>query len=304
MDKAPSGEACLDQMIETVMKVARGDYTVQIELSGTNDGFDSLAMGLNMMIDDVRTNVEELQESRERLLRSERLAAIGQLSAGVAHELRNPLGAIKNAAYYVKGRLKDSEMASENPRIGQFLEIMDEEIKSSNQIITDLMDFARVNPPSQSPTSLKSLVDSALARIELHEDLTVNTNIPPGLAYVSVDTEQLRRALGNLISNAADAMPGGGTLSFDARTRNGFAELAISDTGDGIEEKDIGKIFDPLFTTKPRGIGMGLAIVGETIRKHNGSIFVTSKQGEGTTFTIRLPVADAPANSQTSGFQE
>ena len=232
---------------------------------------------------------EELREAQDKLVRTERLAAIGQLSAGVAHELRNPLGGIKNAAFYIRDKLQDADLSKSNPMIIEFLDLMDEDIESSNQIITDLMDFARVNPLQLTLTNIETIVDNVLSRMEIKENVKVNKQFEPDLPEVSVDSEQLRRALANLIKNADDAMPEGGELAFTATAPDGVVELQIRDTGEGISEQNLNKIFDPLFTTKTKGIGMGMPIVGEVIRKHNGTIEVASKPGEGTTFTIRLP---------------
>ena len=231
-----------------------------------------------------------LQATQERLVQIERLAAIGELSAGVAHELRNPLGAVKNAVYYIRSRLRGSDWAQENPRVGEFLDVMDEEIASSDQIITDLMDFSRVNPPSVSPSDMETLVDTALERTVVKESVNLIKDFEPGLPQVSVDGEQVRRLLGNLIKNADDAMPEGGNLTFTGRFSDQIVELQVRDSGQGIPDADLAKVFDPLFTTKAKGIGMGLAIVSQIVRRHEGTIDVTSKQGEGTTFTITLPV--------------
>lgn len=233
---------------------------------------------------------KDVHDAQERLVRTERLAAIGELSAGVAHELRNPLGAIKNATYYIKGKLTGSDIVKENARIAEFLQIMDEEIESSNVIITDLMDFARVNPPNLSPTKLETVVENALSRTPMNKNVRVVKEIDPSLPEVLVDSEQMRRALANLIKNADEAMPDGGTLTILASSADGYGVLQLRDTGHGITDDHVPKIFDPLFTTKPRGIGLGLAIVKQIIDRHKGSVDVTSKPGEGTTFIIRIPL--------------
>lgn len=243
-----------------------------------------------------RSNVEledtnkKLQETQERVIRTERLAAIGELSAGIAHELRNPLGAIKNAAYYIKEKVRGSELVRDNPRIGEFLEIMNEEIETSNQIITDLMDFSRVNPPNVSPTRLETVIGEALSRTEVKGNVKVVKELEPGLPEVQVDPEKLRRAFGNLIKNADEAMPEGGTLAINARAADRSVEVQFRDTGHGISDANLPKVFDPLFTTKPRGIGLGTAIVKKIIESHKGTINVSSKSGEGTNFTVRLPI--------------
>ena len=248
---------------------------------------ESFTAGLEKQIQE---RTAELQEAQERLVRSERLAAIGELAAGVGHELRNPLGSINNAAYYIKERMLDSGLAEKEPRVYQFLEIMEEEIASSEQIIADLLDFARVKPPNLSPASLESVVDNAISRTHIKESVNVVKHFAPDLPEVPIDEEQVRRAFDNLIRNADGAMPQGGDLSFTARADNGHVELQVRDAGQGISDADLPKIFDPLFTTKARGIGLGLTIVKDVIESHKGTIQVSSTLGQGTTFTIRLPL--------------
>ncbi len=240
----------------------------------------------------VQERTAELQAAQERLVRTERLAAIGELSAGVAHELRNPLGAIKNAAYYLKGKLKSSDLVRD-PRVEEFLEIMNEEIDTSNRIITDLMDFARVNPAKLSPTRLETVIDNALSRTDIKNNVYVSTEIHSPLPEVPADGDQLRRAFDNLIKNADEAMPHGGRLTISAEVVDGSVELQFCDTGQGISHVDLAKIFDPLFTTKARGIGMGLAIVKQIIERHKGTIDVSSEPGKGTTFTVKFDPTNA-----------
>ena len=258
----------------------------------SSDELGQLGIAFNNMADNLNKSRTELIEAQERLIRVERLAAIGELSAGVAHELRNPLGAIKNATYYIKGKLQGSDLVKDEPKVGEFLSIMNEEIETSNQIITDLMDFSRVNPPNLAPSKLETVFDEALARLEVKGNVEVVKEFDSSLPEVAVDAEQLRRAFGNLIKNADEAMPEGGTLTVTSKAANGFVELQFRDTGKGISEADLSRVFDPLFTSKPRGIGMGLAIVNTIIERHKGNIELTSKQGEGTTFTIRIPMND------------
>ena len=207
--------------------------------------------------EEMRATNQELLDTQEKLVRTERL---------------------------------DSDLARENPKILQYLEMMNEEITSSNQIITDLMDFSRVNPPETAPTDIESLVENALSRIEVKDSVRVKKNFTHDVPEVSVDKDQVRRAITNLIRNADDAMEDGGDLTISVAESNGYVELQVRDTGPGISEDKLAKVFDPLFSTKAKGIGMGLPIVGEVVHKHNGTIDVTSNPGEGTTFTIKLPL--------------
>jgi len=324
MDKTSEKERT-NEMIEATMKVARGDYSVQVELSGKNDEIDSLAMGLNMMIDDIRNNIEELhqaneelravneelqateeelraaneelqtsneelRETQEQLIRSEKLAAIGQLAGAVGHELRNPLGAIKNAIYYVKGKVAKSELGQKEPRVIEFLDIADDEVNSSNKIINDLLGFSRVGKPAVSPARIKEVVGDALSHLTIPENIEMVKKLDADLPEVNIDTDQVRQVLVNMIMNAVQAMPEGGKLTIGAKRKDKFLEVEISDSGCGIPKEATGKIFDPLFTTRAKGIGLGLAVCKAIIDRHQGHIEVESEVGKGTTFTIRLPL--------------
>lgn len=233
---------------------------------------------------------KQLLEAQDQLLRTEKLAAIGQLAGSVAHDLRNPLGVIKNAIYYLRRRLSGSEVAQSNPRIGQFLQIIDQEVEHSNQVIADLMTFARVNAPSLSPTDLLEVLESAQSGMEINENVRVARRFDADLPDVLADSEQLRRVFMNLTMNAQDAMPEGGELTVSARRVDGFAEVAFSDTGVGISDEDVKKVFDPLSTTKSNGTGLGLAICQQIVSRHGGTIGVASQPSAGATFTVRLPL--------------
>ena len=231
---------------------------------------------------------DALIDAQERTVRIERLAAIGELAAGVAHELRNPLGGIKNAVFYIKSRLSGSQLLAENARLGEFLEIIDSEIESSNRMVTDLMDYSRVNPADLTATKLETVIDDALTQVGLNGNVAVIKEIDSNLPDVLADDEQLQRAFANLIKNAEEVMPEGGTLTISAKLVNTFVEVQFRDTGTGISDADLPKIMDPLFTTKAKGIGMGLPIVNRIVERHEGQLEVTSKVGEGTTFSLRL----------------
>ena len=238
----------------------------------------------------LKKSEEELKETQEQLIRSEKLAAIGKLAGGVGHELRNPLGAIKNAVYYIKGKVTNSELAKREPRIIEFLGIVDDEISSSNKIISDLLNFSRVAKPAVSPTKIRKVMEDTLSHLTVPENVEVINKVDANLPEVEIDADQIRQVLVNIATNAIQAMPEGGKLTIDARKGDKFLEVAISDTGDGISEDVIGKIFDPLFTTRAKGIGLGLAVCQSIIERHGGAIGVESKVGEGATFTVKLPL--------------
>ena len=238
----------------------------------------------------VLQRTQELQDAQDQLVRSEKLAAIGQLAGGVAHDLRNPLGAIKNAIYYLEKKLGATDIAKSNPRIGQFLQIAEEEVEHSNAIISDLMSFARVGVPSLSATNLEEVVGNVLSTMKIRENVQVIKQFDPDLPQLMADAEQLYRVFINLTNNAQEAMPNGGQLTISTQALGGYADVVFQDTGVGISEEDFKKIFEPLFTTKTKGTGLGLAVSQQIVAKHGGTIQASSTPGEGTTFTVRLPL--------------
>ena len=248
--------------------------------------------------DRVRQRTRELTEAQDQLVRKEKLAAIGQLAGGIAHDLRNPLGAIKNALYYLKRRMATSEAARANPRIGQFLEIMDDEVQHASQIISDLMSFARVRKPSLSPTNVVEVLDGSLSSLAMNDGVQVVRDLEPELPVVMADRDQLYRVFLNLAGNAQEAMSEGGRLTVGARHADGHLEISFADTGAGMGEELLAKIFEPLFTTKAKGTGLGLAVCQKVVQAHGGSIRVQSAPGRGSTFTVVLPLdADVPPES-------
>jgi signal transduction histidine kinase len=220
----------------------------------------------------------------------------------VGHELRNPLGAIKNAVYYIRGKLTRSEVAEKEPRVLEFLDIVDGEVNSSNKIINDLLGFSRIGKPSVSPTTIKKMVDDALARVPVPKNIELDEHMGGDSTEIEVDAGQIQQVLVNVITNAVQAMPEGGKLTISTRKREGFLELDIADTGSGIADEVRGKIFDPLFTTRAKGIGLGLAVSKSIIERHGGKIEAKSEAGKGTTFTISLPL-ETPAQEDSFGRQ-
>jgi PAS domain S-box-containing protein len=232
---------------------------------------------------------EKLKEAQEQLIRSEKLAAIGQLASGVGHELRNPLGAIKNAVLYVRRKIAKSELSASEPKVPEFLDIIDEEVDSANKVITDLLSFSRVAKPTVSLVNAASIIRGALDHVAVPGNVEVVADVDPGLPLVMVDAAQIEQVFINVILNALEAMPKGGRLEIRTGSKDELVTVEFTDTGCGIPKSVMGKIFDPLFTTKPRGIGLGLAMSKSIMERHGGDIEVRSKEGKGTTFTVSLP---------------
>jgi len=225
----------------------------------------------------------ELETAQEELVRKERLAILGQLAGGVSHELRNPLGVMKNSVYYLKMVLPEDE------RVRKHLGIMEREVTTATRIVSDLLDFARAKPPSQAPTDLSEVVREVLDRTPLAENVEVVARLAPDLPPVAVDALQVQQVLGNLITNGAQAMPEGGTLTIETARAEGGARVAVSDTGVGIAPENLEKIFQPLFTTKAKGIGLGLAVAKGLAEANGGTIRVESAPGRGSRFLVVFP---------------
>lgn len=241
-----------------------------------------------------------LARSREAMLRAERLAAIGQLAASMAHELRNPLAAIRGAATYLKRHADAGPEASPVARRSvQFLEIIEREVTSSNRIITELLDFARSRPPMRSSTVLHALVEELRELVPLGDARLVNA-IPEELPPHAVDRDQIRQVLANLVQNAVEAAPPERPCAIVVRAaRGGHAPLTleVEDDGLGMPPEVLARAFEPLFTTKTKGTGLGLAIVGKIVASHGGTIHVESRPGRGTRFVMELPPDRAPASN-------
>jgi signal transduction histidine kinase len=239
----------------------------------------------------VAERTEELREAQEQLVRRERLAVMGQMAGSVGHELRNPLGVITAAIYYLRDVLSEAE-----EDVARVLEIIDNEAQEASKITRDLLDFAGTRQADRKAVSVSDLLQDALERANVPERVQVEVDVAPEMPDLWVDPQQIgRQALVNLIVNAYEAMPDGGQLTIVAQGAGEAAAspaaiaVRIQDTGCGIPGENLTKIFEPLFTTKAGGIGLGLTVVKHLIELNGGSIEVESVEGEGTTFTVYLP---------------
>ncbi len=167
---------------------------------------------------------------------------------------------------------------------------MDDEINSSNKIISDLLGFSRVGKPAASPARIEKVIGDALSRTPIPENIELVKKLDADLPEVELDPDQIQQVLINMTTNAVQAMPEGGKLTIGARKKGEFLEVEITDTGIGIPQEVRDKIFEPLFTSKAKGIGLGLAVCKSIIDRHEGQIEVTSEVGKGTTFNIKLPL--------------
>lgn len=230
----------------------------------------------------VRERTAELEAAQADLVRAERLAILGQLAGGVSHELRNPLGVIKNSVYFLRMVIPEEERAQKH------LNILEREVETATRIITSLLDFAQLRAPAATPVDLNALVEQQLERMPAPAGITTRLELAPELPPVMVDPEHIRLVVGNLLLNAVQAMPDGGTLTLRTAAAAAGVSLMIADTGVGIPSEILDKIFEPLFTTKAKGIGLGLSLAKRLVESNGGSIGVESVPGQGTRFELRF----------------
>ncbi len=245
-----------------------------------------------------RTN--ELRDAHEQLVRREKLAVLGQMAGGVSHDLRNPLGAISNAAYYLNLVLEEPD-----PEVKEMLGIITKEVRRSECVIRSLLDFARTNVPVRCRVNINEVVQEVVSRTTVPENVEVITQLDEGAPIISADPDQLDQIFRNLIRNAVQAMtsansvepPEGGQLVVKTEAPDPqWVAISFTDTGAGIPEENLEKLFQPLFTTKAEGVGLGLVIVKTLVEGHGGSIETRSEVGKGSTFTVRLPTGGGPAS--------
>jgi signal transduction histidine kinase len=214
----------------------------------------------------------------------ERLKAIEQLAAMVGHDLRNPLTGISNATYYLRMKIGSAW----DPKVDEMLDLIDKDVEYSNKIVNDLLDYSRVITLELTETNPKALLNEALALVRVPENVQVE-DFTRDKPRMKVDADKMTRAFVNVIANALDAMPDGGKLTVKSKKSGGKVEIAFADTGAGIPKETLERLFIPLFTTKARGMGFGLAICKRIIAAHGGKISVESTLGKGTTFTLIIP---------------
>jgi PAS domain S-box-containing protein len=233
----------------------------------------------------VQQKTSQLAQAQAQIIKSERLTAIGELAGMIGHDLRNPLAGIKNASYY----LKKKETQGLSTQSKEMLEIIDRCVGHSNKIINDLLDYSREIRLEQKETSIDNLLDQALAMVQIPKKINVDKQVTDS-SRLKVDPDKLERVFINLIKNAVDAMPDGGSISIVGKEENNHLELSFTDTGMGIPDEALPKLFSPLSTTKAQGMGFGLAICKRIVEAHGGTISYKTTKGKGTTFTVTLPI--------------
>jgi PAS domain S-box-containing protein len=231
-----------------------------------------------------------VEEEANKLKDAERLAAIGETAGMVGHDIRNPLQAITSSVYLAKEELKTLPESSEKEDLTESLETIEDQVAYINKIVSDLQDFVKPLNPKIEEVDLQKLVKDAFLSSAIPENIKVLISVADDLRQLAVDRYFIKRVLANLITNAIQAMPDGGTLTVKATQENGMARISVEDTGLGIPEENRNEIFKPLFTTKSKGQGFGLAVCKRLVEAHNdGSITFESEAGKGSKFTIQVP---------------
>ncbi len=282
----------LNRLMEVTRRIAEGDFTPIYPRSKYRDEFTELSMALNHMI-------HELVLRQDMLIRSHKLQAVGTLTAGIAHELNNPINNITLTAEMLK---EDYRQLGNQERLEMIQDLIDQ-AERSQRIVRNLLDFARETELRAEHLNIKELLDDTLKlaanQIRLAK-VKVKMEVPPTIPPIYGDRQQLRQVILNLVLNALDAMPEGGVLTLSAAnsSERELLEIRVEDTGTGIPAHVLHKIFDPFFTTKTgaSGTGLGLSVSLGIIRRHGGDIRVSTEVGKGTCIRLLLPIAKIPAN--------
>ncbi len=299
------------KMVEATQKISQGDLSHTVEVT-SKDEVGYLAASFNKMTEDLRAaNMElvnwgttlekkvaqrtkELTKMQASLIQSEKLASLGKLSAGVAHEINNPLGGI-----LIYSHLLLEDTPKDSPQCSNLKKII-KETSRCKDIVRGLLEFARPKDPEMSPLDINAIVEKSLYIIEdqaMFQNIIIERHLATDLPLIVGDGHQLQQVFMNIILNAAEAMDNEGSLTLRTRLSSNSRQIDIqfSDTGHGILEEDVKRLFEPFFTTKEvgKGTGLGLAISYSIIRKHQGTIEVSSQAGEGASFAVKLPVERA-----------
>lgn len=293
----------LKSLADTADTIAAGNLHVPAVAQDRKDEIGRLARSFNTMAANLRTvhgtlehlveertatlkeTVAQLKDTQEELVRKERLATLGQLSSGVGHELRNPLGVMTNAVYFLHHVLSDAPS-----KVREYLDLLQSQIHLCEKIVSDLLDFARTRPPQTSPVAVPELLHEQMNRVTATPNIEVVWDLPDGLPEIAVDAVQIGQVLLNLLTNGVQAIEEtGGTLTVGARREGSMVAISVADSGQGVAPENRTRVFEPLFTTKARGIGLGLS-VSRSLARANGGELTLGEGGAGAVFVLTVPV--------------
>lgn len=286
----------LQRITLAAVKVTEGAYGTEVDLRKSNDEIGLLADSFNDMSRKMAADIGELQRLNEQLSRTEKLAAMGTLAAGVAHEVNNPLAAISSLVQMMRAADGHSDETRER------LNLISAQIDRIGQVTKDMTDFARSRPAARGDVDVNKVINTALRLASFDKGfalLDIERTTSENLSSINADEDQLQQVFLNLFLNARDAMPNGGTLGISVSETQSNISVTITDDGTGIDEKAAGQIFDPFFTTKAtgKGTGLGLAVCYGIVTAHGGRIEVKDNLPTGSIFTVTLPVIDTDGDS-------
>jgi len=281
----------IDSLLLATRSLAGGNMEQHVQLTNSPEEIAALGEAFNYMVSSVKEKDEQLrQRAQEEIMKSERLAMVGQLAAGVAHEINNPLGGILLFSRLLLQKAPSEGLMRDN------LERIEKDAKRCQSIVQGLLDFARQREPKIKTLELNDVLEKTVNLFEnqpLFHNIEVVKQYQPDLPVISADPAQLQQVFVNLIMNAADAMNGKGTLTVatNSSNRDNYVEISFTDTGRGISSDELDRVFEPFFTTKGvgHGTGLGLSISYGIIQRHGGTIKVSSRVGQGSTFVVILP---------------
>jgi two-component system NtrC family sensor kinase len=314
----------IDKLIEGTKAVSQMELDKPLDIVDSSEELDELARSFDLMRDRLRsalaeinqftqnleTKVEErtqqLKAAQRKLLQSDRLASLGQLSASVAHEINNPVSGVLNLSMLMQRMLKEDGIPpGRTPEFRKYLGQVTNETARVGRIVSDLLAFSRRGKPQQAPADLNRIVSMTLSLVEHKMKLSnvaVQATLCENLPAAHCDPSQIQQVVLNLVLNAAEATQSRPERHVAVATSagEGMARITVSDNGEGISPENLSKIFDPFFTTKPegKGVGLGLAVSYGIIESHGGDIEVKSQVGEGTTFVVSLPLEPRGAGAE------
>ena len=310
----------IEKLIEGTKAVSQMELDKPLDIGGSSEELDELARSFDVMRDRLRTalaeinqftqnletkvedRTQQLKAAHQKLLQSDRLASLGQLSASVAHEINNPIAGVLNLSMLLQRMLKDDGVpVNRIEEFRKYLTQVTNETARVGRIVSDLLAFSRRSKPQRAPADLNKIVKMTLSLVQHKMKLSnveVETRLAEELPAAPCDQSQMQQVALNLLLNAAEATHGKSErrVVVSTSTGGGYVRLVVADNGEGIAPENLAKIFHPFFTTKPegKGVGLGLAVSYGIIEAHGGDIEVTSRVGEGTTFTVSLPLQAPP----------
>lgn len=293
----------LNRLNTAIAEVAEGEYRQRVPVSGPVEVAD-LARTFNLMADrieegrdrlehqveqrtrELEAAVTELRRKQEQLVRNERLETIGRLASSVGHELRSPLSVMTHAVYFLEMISHDVPTA-----VRDYHGILRYQILLAEKVVADLIDFARIEPPRKHRVELRRLVEDQIEKLGTLNGVSLVRNFDPSPPFAFIDAAQVGQALLNILTNATQALDGAGTITVRTFSSGQTVGVSVEDTGPGIDSQFHARIFEPLYTTKSRGIGLGLSVARGLVDANNGHIEIESEPGSGTVFTIHVPGA-------------